>query len=148
MTTIDDVLRSKANTEIWTIAPTATVYQALEVLAEKNIGALPVVEGDRLVGLFSERDYARKVFLKGKCSLDTAVEEIMVHDLITVRPQHTIKDCMVLMTENHIRHLLVVDGEHLVGIVSMRDLVERIISRQENTIESLENYITGTDYGK
>lgn len=148
MMTIDELLRAKEDKEIYSIGPDDTVYAALELMAEKNIGAMPVVEDCRLVGFFSERDYARKIILKGKCSLDTPIKDIMTSDPITVTPEKNLDDCMRLMTEHHIRHLPVIGGECLVGIVSMRDLVEAIINKQEVQIEKLENYISGSDYQK
>ncbi len=148
MLTIDELLRSKENQEIWSISPDDTVYAALEKMAEHNIGAMPVVKDCRLVGFFSERDYARKIILKGKCSLDTPIKDIMTEDPITVTPEQNLDDCMRLMAEHHIRHLPVVGETCLVGIVSMRDLVEAILNKQEVRIEKLEHYISGSEYQK
>jgi CBS domain-containing protein len=129
--------------DIWAIDPDATVYDALNLLAEKNIGALPVVRGGTLVGIFSERDYARKVILKGKHSKDTAIHEVMTQKPICVAPSDSIEACMALMTANHIRHLPVLEGGRLVGVVSIGDVVKGIIVEQQSTISHLENFITG-----
>jgi CBS domain-containing protein len=142
MLTVKQLIQAKGNA-IWSISPDATVYEALKLLAEKEVGALLVLDGDRLAGIISERDYARKVILKGKNSMDTPVREIMTATVVTVRPDQTIDDCMELMTENRIRHLPVVDGDRLAGVISIGDVVKGIISRQEFVIEQLENYITG-----
>jgi CBS domain-containing protein len=137
------LLRGKG-CEVLTIAPEAPVFVALEVMAEKNVGALLVVEGRELVGIFSERDYARKVILKGKTSRDTPVREIMTSRVVRVDPAQTIEDCMTLMTENRIRHLPVVDEGELVGVISIGDVVKAVISEQEFVIEQLQNYIQGS----
>jgi CBS domain-containing protein len=147
MITVDELLRSKTNKTIYTIAPEDTVYRALEVMAEQDLGALPVVKDGKPVGFFSERDYARKIILKGKCSLETPVSEIMATTTITVTPDHSVEVCMAIMTERHIRHLMVLERGHLVGIVSMRDLVEATIKAEEDHISRLEDYIVGQDYG-
>lgn len=142
MVTVSQCLKSKGQA-VWTTRPDISVYEALEMMAEKDIGALLVMDGDRLVGIFSERDYARKVILQGKSSRDTWVSEIMTPKVVYVRPQHTIEECMALMTEKRIRHLPVLDGEHLVGVISIGDVVKAIISEQKFVIEQLEHYITG-----
>ncbi len=139
---VDAILKHKGN-EVWTIPPDATVYEAIKKMANKNIGSLVVMEGERLAGLISERDYTRKVMLKGKSSRDTAVQEIMVRDVLTVTPQHTVEECMRIMTENRVRHLPVVEGAKVVGIVSIGNLVNWIITAQTSTISQLQNYITG-----
>ena len=140
--TIATLLRKKPG-EIWSIAPDATVYEAIEMLADKGIGALLVMAEGRLVGILSERDYARKVILKGKASKETRVEEIMTSPVVSVAPHQTVDDGMTLMTAKRIRHLPVVEAEKVVGMVSIGDLVKWIISEQEETIQQLENYITG-----
>jgi CBS domain-containing protein len=147
MITIDELLRTKENKDIYTVAPEDTVYRALEILAEKDLGALPVMKEGKPVGFFSERDYARKIILKGKCSLDTPVSDIMATSTITVTPDHSVDACMAIMTERHIRHLMVLERGKLVGIVSMRDLVEATIKAEEDRIARLEDYIIGQDYG-
>jgi CBS domain-containing protein len=139
---IIEILKTKGQ-DVWTVVPDSTVYDALQLMAEKNVGALMVVESDKLVGVFSERDYARKVILKGKASKDTLVSEIMTAGPIWVRPDQTIRACMDLMTHKRIRHLPVLDDGRLVGVISIGDVVKAIISDQEFTIEQLEHYITG-----
>jgi len=139
--TVDAVLKSKGRT-VRTIGPEATVFEAIEVLADKNIGALPVMEGERLVGIISERDYTRKVALKGRSSKETAVREILSGDVISVRPDTSIAECMRLMSEHHIRHLPVLEEGKMAGIISIGDLVNWIISAQSATIEQLHGYIT------
>ena len=142
MKSIRHCLNTKGHT-IWTIHPDASVFEALRLMADKDIGALLVMERDTLAGIFSERDYARKVILQGKTSKDTPVREIMTYKVIYVDINQSIEDCMVLMTEKHIRHLPVLDENKLVGVVSIGDIVKEIIAEQEFVIEQLENYITG-----
>jgi CBS domain-containing protein len=143
MVNVRDLLRTKP-AELWTVAPNASVFQALELLAAKDIGALPVVEGDRLVGIFSERDYARKVVLKGRASREMSVADVMVRTVICVSPKDSINDCMALMTDRRIRHLPVMEGDRLIGIVTIGDVVKQIITEQDHTIEQLERYIRGS----
>ena len=142
MTTVAQLLQDKGR-PVWTIAPDATVYDALSLLAAKNVGALVVVEGARVVGILSERDYARKVILKGKFSKDTRVREIMTEKVYFVRAEQTIEECMAVMTAEHIRHLPVLTDDRLTGIVSIGDVVRVIISDKEFLIKQLEHYITG-----
>jgi CBS domain-containing protein len=141
-----DIVRSvfsvKGNA-VWSVAPEATVYEALVLLAEKDIGALPVVSGGKLEGMFSERDYARKLVLHGKSSAETIVREVMSTPVVTVTPQQTVEECMRIMTRHRVRHLPVMEGEALVGVVSIGDLVNAIISAQAETIQQLHGYITG-----
>jgi signal-transduction protein with cAMP-binding, CBS, and nucleotidyltransferase domain len=143
--TVNQVLQSKGH-GCWSIGPRATTYEALELMADKDVGALLVIDGGKLIGIFSERDYARKVILKGKSSRNTTVGELMSRPPICAGPNLTIKDCMVLMTSNHIRHLPILDKGTLVGIVSLGDVVSAVIADQDTTINMLENYITGNDY--
>jgi CBS domain-containing protein len=140
--TISGILAQKGST-VWSIAPAATVFDAIALMADKNIGALPVVENDRLIGIISERDYTRKVILKGKSSKETRVEEIMTRDLVTADPSDTVVDCMRVMTEKRVRHLPVMEGAKIVGMLSIGDLVKRLISAQAETIDNLEQYFTG-----
>ena len=138
--TIAPILRSKGNA-VWSLGPAATVYEAIELMAEKSVGALAVVWNGSLVGIISERDYARKVILQGRSSKETRVEEVMTPSPITVTPAHNVEECMRLMTEQRIRHLPVLDGERLAGMISIGDLVKAIISAQAETIEQLHTYI-------
>jgi CBS domain-containing protein len=128
---------------IWTIAPESTVFDAIKLMADKNIGALPVMSGTRLIGIFTERDYTRKIALQGKTSRQTKVEEILTKDVITVTPDDSVEDCMKLMTEHRVRHLPVMESQSLVGIISIGDLVNYIISTQNAAIEQMEQYIAG-----
>jgi CBS domain-containing protein len=139
--TVGQLLRSKGNT-YWFVTPTTTAYEALEIMADKNVGALLVIDSNTLVGVFSERDYARKVILKGKSSKSTQVRELMTSPPICVDPEKSLHECMVLMTKNHIRHLPVMDSRGLVGLVSIGDIVNSIITDQAAMIEDLESYIT------
>jgi CBS domain-containing protein len=139
---ISEILNRKG-IKVWSISPDATVYEAIAMMAEKNVGAVPVMEQGKLVGIVSERDYTRKVVLRGKSSKTTAVREILSSQVIHVSPNHTVEDCMRLMTDHHIRHLPVLEGEEIVGIVSIGDLVNWIISAQHTTISQLQTYITG-----
>ena len=140
--TISELLSHKG-AAVWTISPDATVFDAIQMMADKNIGALLVTESDKLVGIISERDYTRKVVLKGKASKSTAVKEILSSQIIHVTPAHTVQECLRLMTDHHVRHLPVLDGEKVVGIISIGDLVNWIISAQHTTISQLQTYITG-----
>jgi CBS domain-containing protein len=143
MARIRDLLRFKGGA-VWTVGPEATVYEALELMAAKDVGAVIVVDGGGVAGVFSERDYARRVILKGKASRTLLVREIMTAPVLYVRPEQSVGECMALMTEKRVRHLPVLDGGELVGIVTIGDLVRHVISEQRYTIEQLENYITGT----
>jgi len=138
---ISSILHHKT-AAIWTITPEAMVYDAIKFMAEKNIGALPVVSGGRLIGIFTERDYARKVALQGKTSRTTTVFEIL-EPCSTVSPADSVEDCMRLMTEKRVRHLPVLEGGRITGIVSIGDLVNWIISTQDAVIEQMEHYIAG-----
>jgi CBS domain-containing protein len=142
MKTVALLLRAKGNA-VLTVPPDTPVFGALGLMAEKNVGAVLVVDGKRLVGIFSERDYARKVILKGRSSKETPVREVMSSTVLYVTPQRTMEECMVLMTEKRVRHLPVLEGERLVGVISIGDIVKEIIAEQEFTIEQLQNYITG-----
>ncbi|MBI2988716.1 MAG: CBS domain-containing protein [Deltaproteobacteria bacterium] len=143
MKTVKQILDGKGHTT-WSVAPDSLVYHALELMAEKQIGALLVLEAGRLVGVMSERDYARKVILHGKSSLDTPVKEIMTQDMIWVRPEQTVEECMALVTEKRTRHLPVLVDDQVVGVISIGDLVKAVIDEKDFTIKQLENYITGS----
>lgn len=143
MATVQNILAGK-DTAIFSITPATTVYQALELMVEKNVSALLVMENDALAGIVTERDYARKVVLKGKSSKETAVAEIMTANLITVTTASSIEECMALMTDKHIRHLPVVNEGKLVGIISIGDVVSNIIQHQKNIIGQMEQYISGS----
>ena len=143
MLTVRELLAKKGS-QVWSVSPDATVYEALQLMAERNVGAVLVLSGQRLAGILSERDYARQVVLKGKASRDTPVHEIMTTRLVTVAPERTIEDCMALMTDKRIRHLPVVSGEALLGVLSIGDVVKAVISEKEFLIEQLEGYITSS----
>jgi CBS domain-containing protein len=139
---IGEILNHKGS-NAWSISPEATVLEAVQMMADKNVGALLVTENGRLVGIISERDYTRKVVIKGKASKTTAVKEILSSHVIHVTPAHTVQECLRLMTDHHFRHLPVLEGDRIAGIVSIGDLVNWIISAQTSTISQLQTYITG-----
>ena len=143
MKSVAHILESKPDQTVYTIAPTASVFDAVKLMAEKNIGALVVTEGDKIVGIITERDYARKIVLMARLSRDTPVRDIMTSSAMYVRPDQRSQECMALMTENRLRHLLVMDGGKLIGLISIGDLVKDIISQQKFIIQQLEHYITG-----
>ena len=142
MKTVAQLLRGKGGA-VASVAPDAPVFEALQIMAERNVGALMVLEGERLVGVFSERDYARKVILMGKSSKDIPVREIMSVHVLYVRPEQTVEDCMALMTDKRVRHLPVLASDTLIGVISIGDVVKAIIAEQGFMIEQLQNYITG-----
>jgi CBS domain-containing protein len=143
MKTAADLLKAKAHQSVYTITPGASVFDAVKLMSEKNIGALLVMEGEEVAGIVTERDYARKIILMSRSSKETPVREIMTSAVMYVHPTQTSEECMVLMTENRMRHLPVMDGNKLVGLISIGDLVKAIISDQQFTIEQLEHYISG-----
>ena len=142
MYTVRHLLDEKGH-QVWTISPQSSTFEALELMAEKNIGALLVLENDKVIGIFTERDYARKVVLKGKSSKTTNVGELMTSEVLYVSPEATIEDCMALMTQKRARHLPVLDAGKLAGVVSIGDVVKAVITDREFTIRELERYITG-----
>ena len=143
MKTVAELLRTKPTRAIVRVSPEQSVLEAIKILAAENIGAAIVMSGERLAGIFSERDYTRKVILKGRASDTTRVEEIMTPNVVVVNPRTKTRDCMALMTEKNIRHLPVVDEGRVIGMVSIRDIVSDIIADQDLTIEHLEHYISG-----
>jgi len=140
--TVASILKKKGDA-IWSVQPTATVYEAIALMAEKSVGALLVVSDGKLVGIISERDYARKVVLQRRSSSDTLVRDIMTGSVITVTPDHSVENCMKMITEHRVRHLPVLAGDQLVGVISIGDLVNAIITEQAETIGHLHTYISG-----
>jgi len=140
--TISEILSHKG-TQVWTVSPDTMVFDAIQSMADKNIGALLVTEHGKLIGIMTERDYTRKIALKGKSSKQTPVREIISGKVVSVSPSHTVEDCMRLMTDHRVRHLPVLSGDKILGIVSIGDLVNWIISAQTTTIHQLQTYITG-----
>jgi CBS domain-containing protein len=143
MTSVAQILKSKSDRTVHTISPESSVLDAIKLMAEKNIAALLILEGEKIVGIITERDYARKIILKARSSKDTRVREVMTSKVMYVRPGQTSEECMALMTENRLRHLPVMDGGKLIGLVSIGDLVKDVISEQKFVIEQLVHYITG-----
>lgn len=141
-TPVGSILDRKGH-QLWFIEPTSTVFDAISLMAQKNVGALPVMKDSRLLGMISERDYTRKVILQGRVSRETPVADIMTKNVITVSGTESVADCLELMTKNHVRHLPVMDGDSLAGLVSIGDLVNWIILAQSNAIEDLHRFVTG-----
>src|SRR5512141_1916005 len=137
------ILKSKPEQTVYSVSPSTSILDAVKLMAEKNIGALLVREDSKIVGMFTERDYARKVALMGRASKESAVRDIMTAPVLYVRPSHTNEECMALMTDNRVRHLPVMEGDKLLGLISIGDLVKDIISEQKYIIEQLEHYIAG-----
>ena len=142
MNLVNDIMRLKGGV-IWSVSPQATAYEALELMARQNIGAVVVLDGESLVGIFSERDYARKVVLRGRSSRETKVSDLMTRKVFYVKPESTADECLHLMSSHHIRHLPVMDGARLAGIISVGDVVKTILRDRDVQIQLLENYITG-----
>jgi len=142
MKTVRDILRKKGY-EIWSVGPATPIYETLQLMDEKNVGAVLVLDSGSLVGVFSERDYARKVVLKGKSSKETPVGDAMTSRVTCVRPEQPLEECMALMSDKRVRHLPVIENNQLTAVISIGDVVQEIISEQEFMIEQLENYITG-----
>ena len=142
MKTVQDILRIKGR-HVWSTTPNATVYEALQTMAEKNVGALVVLDADTVVGIMSERDYARKVILHGRSSKEIRVREIMTSEVYFVRPEQSIQECMAQMTDKRVRHLPALENDRLIGVISIGDVVKAVIAEHESTIKHLEDYITG-----
>lgn len=142
MTSVRQLLDEKGH-DVWSIHPGASVFEAIEEMAQRDIGSLVVLEDGKILGIFTERHYARKVFLKGKSSPKTPIREIMTSRAICARPEQTVEQCMAVMSENRVRHLPILDGDRLVGIVSIGDLVKSIIADQKFEIEQLTHYVHG-----
>jgi len=142
MRRVKRILEMKGH-EVWSIEPSASVYDAIHLLAEKEIGALLVMTGNELVGIFSERDYARQIILKDRSSEDTKVQDIMTKEVVRVQPNDEIADCMTLMTERRFRHLPVIEDGKVIGVISIGDIVGAVIAQQQSTIDDLEKYISG-----
>lgn len=141
--TVQQILQNKGGST-YSVAPDSTVLQALQLMADKNVSAVLVMEGQRLVGIFTERDYARKVVLRGLASKDTKVGDLMTQNVLTVSPAHSVDDCMNIMTNNHVRHLPVVSGGAIAGIISIGDAVKSVMEQQQATIDQLSGYIAGS----
>ena len=143
MVTVKQLLESKDN-NVWSISPETTVYEGLQFMADKNIGALLVTRDDKLIGIFSERDYARKVILKGKASKDISIGELMTREVVYVTPENSLDECMALMTAKNIRHLPILNNGKLIGLLTLGDVVKKIMSNQEFKIQEMEKYISGS----
>lgn len=142
MKTVKDILEAKGSA-VWSVRPDHTVFDALESMAEKDVGGLVVMEGDRLVGIITERDYARKVIIAGKSSKETSVSEVMTSKVLCAAPERTVDECLALMTEKRLRHLPVLENKKVVGVISIGDLVKTIMDEQQVLIDQLQHYITG-----
>ena len=147
MPTVRDLLKIKGD-QVWSIGPDTFVLEALEIMAEKNVGALVILENEKMVGIISERDFARAIARIGRCVVEAPVKEYMTKEVYTVGPDMTSEECMSIMTEKRFRHLPVMVEDKLVGLISIGDVVKEVISAKESTIHNLENYIEGTDYNR
>ena len=148
MTTVRKILDEKAEAKIYTVPSTATVFKALQVMCEGNTGAVLVTEGEKIVGIFTERDYAREGEVKGLSAKSTVVADVMTRQMVLIKPETTLEECVELMGRYHVRHLPVLDKERVVGVVSIRRLAESLLEQKQGTILELENYILGTGYGE
>ncbi len=148
MATVRKLLNEKSHSNVYNIASTSTVLDALKVMAEANTGAVLVSEGNKIIGIFTERDYARLGEVAGRVASDTLVSEVMTKEMVMVKPETSVRQCIELMERYHVRHLPVIEDEHVVGVVSLRRLAEAMLEEQKGTIVELENYIMGTGYGR
>lgn len=148
MTTVRKILDEKSEAKIYTVPSTATVFDALQVMCEGNIGAVLVTEDEKIVGIFTERDYAREGEVKGRVAKETLVSDVMTKQMVLIKPETTLDECVELMGKYHVRHLPIVEHERVVGIVSVRRLAESLLEQKQGTIVELENYILGTGYGE
>lgn len=148
MTTVRKILDEKVESKIYTVPSNATVFHALQVMREGNTGAVLVTEGERIVGIFTERDYAREGEVKGRSAKDTIVSDVMTKQMVLIKPETTLEECAELMGKYHVRHLPVLEKERVIGVVSIRRLAEGLIQQKQGTISELENYILGTGYGE
>jgi CBS domain-containing protein len=148
MTTVRKILDEKSETRIYTVPSAATVFEALQVMCEGNTGAVLVAEDEKIVGIFTERDYAREGEVKGRTAKETVVSDVMTKQMVLIRPETTLDECVELMGKYHVRHLPIVEKERVVGIVSIRRLAESLLEEKQGTIVELENYILGTGYGE
>ena len=148
MTTVRKILDEKAEAKIFTVPSTSTVFYALQVMCEGNTGAVLVAEGEKIVGIFTERDYAREGEVKGRYAKDTMVADVMTSQMVLIKPETTLEECAELMGRYHVRHLPVLEKERVIGVVSIRRLAEALIEQKQGTISELENYILGTGYGE
>ncbi len=148
MTTVQKIIDEKAEAKIYTVSATATVFEALQVMCEGNTGAVLVTENEKIVGIFTERDYAREGEVKGRVAKETIVADVMTEQMVLIKPETTLDECVELMGKYHVRHLPIVEKERVVGIVSIRRLAESLLEQKQGTIVELENYILGTGYGE
>lgn len=148
MTTVRKILDEKAEAKIYTVPSTATVFEALQEMCEGNTGAVLVTEDEKIVGIFTERDYAREGEVKGRIARETMVSDVMTRQMVLITPETTLDECVELMGKYHVRHLPIVERDRVVGIVSIRRLAESLLQQREGTIVELENYILGTGYGE
>ena len=148
MTIVRKLLNEKSDTQIHSVASTSTVLDALKAMNEANTGAILVSEGNKIVGIFTERDYARQGEIKGRCAQDTLINEVMTKEMVMVKPETSVRQCIDLMSRYKVRHLPVLENEHVIGVVSLRRLAAAMLEEQKDTITELENYIMGTGYGR
>lgn len=148
MATVQKILDEKTESRIYTVPASATVFKALQVMCEGNTGAVLVTEGEKIVGIFTERDYAREGEVKGRCAKDTIVADVMTRQMVLIKPETALEECVELMGRYHVRHLPVLEKERVVGVVSIRRLAEALLEQKQGTITELENYILGTGYGE